>query len=180
MTSRSAAPDVRSSAPPLLTALVPAPERVVVRLTGDADVATSPLIAEALTDAAALGVPLVVVDVAAVRFWDVSGLHVLAAFTAALAASGRQCRLVGANATTRRLVALADFTHSLQLDGPVRTVGVAAENPERLAGETPAAPTTRERRRFWCGLRRRGSSQQHRPAPSEQDLSRTLRSRRWR
>src|SRR5689334_4712562 len=113
MTSRAAAPSVGTTAPPLLTALVPAPGRVVVRLTGDADVSTSPQVAEALTDAAALGVPLIVVDVAGLRFWDVSGLHVLAAFTAALAPSGRQCRLVGANSSTRRLVALADFTHSL-------------------------------------------------------------------
>ena len=161
--------------PPLLTALVPAPERVVVRLTGDADVSTSPLVAEALTDAAALGLPLIVVDVAGVRFWDVSGLHVLAAFTAALAPSGRQCRLVGANASTRRLVALADFTKSLQLDGPVAAVAVAGEQPAPAHEETPTADTAQPHRRFW--LRRRAGEAERR---QEQDLSRTVGSRRWR
>jgi anti-anti-sigma factor len=167
--------------PPLLTALVPAPERAVVRLTGDADVSTSPLVAEALTDAAALGVPLIVVDLAAVRFWDVSGLHVLAAFTAALASSGRQCRLVGADATTRRLVALADFTHSLQLDGPMVSADVTTEQPTPPSAPEPgaAADTGSRRRRFWCGLRRRGEGAQRRAA-TEQDLSRTVGSRRWR
>lgn len=170
---------MRSTVPPLLTALVPAPERAVVRLTGDADVSTSPLVAEALTDAAALGVPLIVVDVAAVRFWDVSGLHVLAAFTAALASSGRQCRLVGADATTRRLVALADFTHSLQLDGPMVTADVATGQPAAAPENAGSADAGERRRRFWCGLRRRGDDAQRR-GTTEQDLSRTVRSRRWR
>ena len=166
-----------TAVPPLLTALVPAPGRVVVRLTGDADVSTSPQIAEALTAAAALGVPLIVVDVAALRFWDVSGLHVLAAFTAALAPGGRQCRLVGANASTRRLVALADFTHSLQLDGPVPVADVAPEPARDSAPATDAAPT---RRRFWCGLRRRSDAGTDSPAADGQDVSRTVDSHRWR
>lgn len=171
---------MRSTVPPLQTALVPAPERAVVRLTGDADVSTSPLVAEALTDAAALGVPLIVVDVAAVRFWDVSGLHVLAAFTAALASSGRQCRLVGADATTRRLVAIADFTHSLQLDGPTVTADVAGQPaPAPAQEDTGSSDAGERRRRFWCGLRRRGDGAQRRATP-EQDLSRTVGSRRWR
>lgn len=102
-------------APPLLTALVPGTDRVVVRLLGEADIASSPRIAEALSAAAAHGAPLVVVDVAGVRFWDVSGLHALATFTREMATSGRQVQVVGATARTRRLVGLADFTHALRL-----------------------------------------------------------------
>lgn len=110
--------EVRTTVPPLLTALVLAPERVVVRLTGDADVSTAPLIRRVLGEAAGTGVPLVVVDLTAARFWDVSGLHELAACTSALAADDRQCRLVGASRATRRLITLADLTGSLRLDGP--------------------------------------------------------------
>ncbi len=168
-----------TAVPPLLTALVPAPGRVVVRLTGDADVSTSPKVADALTEAAALGLPLIVVDVAGLRFWDVSGLHVLAAFTAALAPSGRHCRLVGANASTRRLVALADFTNSLQLDGPVGGADDASE-PTAAPEGTPTADAALPRRRFWCGLRRRGGAGPQGPAAAGQDLSRTVDSHRWR
>jgi anti-anti-sigma factor len=62
----------------------------------------------------------VIVDVAGVRFWDCSGLHALADLTAELAPAGRQVRLVGAGAQTRRLIAMADFSAVLELDGPVR------------------------------------------------------------
>jgi anti-anti-sigma regulatory factor len=56
--------------PQLNAALVPAPDQVVVRLAGDADLSTAPTIAEALTRAAGLGTRQVVVDVAGAHFWD--------------------------------------------------------------------------------------------------------------
>ena len=105
--------------PLLNVALVPAPDQVVVRLTGESDLSTEGLLADALTQAAGLGTDSVVVDVAAVKFWDCSGLHALADFTADLARAGRQCRIVGATAATRRLVVLAGFALALTLDGPV-------------------------------------------------------------
>ena len=104
---------------PLLTAaLVPAPYQVVVRLTGDADLSTAPVVTQALSQAAGLGTPHVVVDVAAARFWDVSAVHALVAFTAELAAAGRACRIVGALRATRRLISAAQLTDRLHLDGP--------------------------------------------------------------
>jgi anti-anti-sigma factor len=105
--------------PQLNVVLVPAPDRVVARITGDADLCTSPLIADALAEAGRLGTQQVVVDVAAARFWDCSGLHALSAFTAQLGASGRSCRIVGAPASTRRLIELADIADRLDLDGAV-------------------------------------------------------------
>jgi len=105
--------------PLLNVALVPAPDLVVVRLTGESDLSTAGQLTDALTQAAGLGTDAVVVDVAAVRFWDCSGLHALADFTADLATAGRQCRIVGATAATRRLVVLAGFAPALALDGPV-------------------------------------------------------------
>jgi anti-anti-sigma factor len=103
----------------LNVALVPGPDQVVVRFTGEADLATSPVISDTLGAAAALGTRQVVVDVATTKFWDVSGLHALVAFTAELTAADRSCRIVGASADTRRLIALARLGDRLVLDGPV-------------------------------------------------------------
>ncbi len=105
--------------PHLQTAVVPAPGQVVVRLTGEADVSTTPRLTTALQQAAAVGHGAVVVDVAGVRFRDCSGLQALAAFTDALVPAGRGCRIVGAPATTRRLVRSAGLGERLELDGPV-------------------------------------------------------------
>ena len=103
----------------LNVALVPGPDQVVVRFTGEADLSTSPVITEALGRAALLGTRQVVVDVATTKFWDVSGLHALVAFTAELLAEGRSCRVVGALADTRRLIGLAALGEHLALDGPL-------------------------------------------------------------
>jgi anti-anti-sigma factor len=105
--------------PPLNVALVPGPDQVVVRLTGDADLSTVPLVSDALIQGAGLGTRQVVVDVAGARFWDCSGLRTLAEFTENLATAGRSCRIVGALPATRRLIGLADLGDRLELDGPV-------------------------------------------------------------
>jgi anti-anti-sigma factor len=120
---------------PLLTAvLVRASDQVVVRLRGEADLSTVGLLADALLRAAGCGTSRVVVDVAGATFWDCSGLHTLADFTAGLARAGRQCRIVAATRATRRLIALADFAPLLVLDGPLHDPGVAR------AAESTAPP----------------------------------------
>ena len=106
--------------PLLNVALVPAPDQVVVRLTGEADLSSAPQLSDALAQAGALGTRQVVVDLAAVRFWDLSGLYALIEFTADLAAEGRSCRIVAAPAPTRRLITLASLGDELNLDGPLR------------------------------------------------------------
>ena len=122
---------------PLLTvALVPAPDRIVVRLIGEADLSTAPLLSDELARAAARGTRSVIVDVSAVRFWDCSGLHALADLTSELVDDGRQVRLVGAGRQTRRLIAMADFSAALELDGPVPLSDLARGQP----GRAPAAP----------------------------------------
>src|SRR5204862_488250 len=78
-----------------------------------------------------------VVDLAAARFWDCSGLHALAAFTGDLAAAGRSCRIVGALTDTRRLIGLAYLTHRLVLDGAVPT------RPAHRAQPRQGAPVRR-------------------------------------
>ncbi|MET0764353.1 MAG: STAS domain-containing protein [Blastococcus sp.] len=105
----------------MTVALVPAPDQVVVRLIGDADLSTGGLLTDALHRAEGHGTRVVVVDVARARFWDCSGLHALADLTERLRAGDRECRIVGATAATRRLIALADFSTAIELDGPLAT-----------------------------------------------------------
>src|SRR3954470_3680296 len=123
--------------PLLNVALVPAPDQVVVRLTGDADLSTVPLLSDALSQAAGLGTRDLVVDVAAARFWDSSALRALATVSAELCGAGRGCRIVGAGPTTRRLIRAADLTEVLELDGPI----------VELAAQEPAVPQPRPVRR---------------------------------
>jgi anti-anti-sigma factor len=129
--------------PPLNVALVPAPDQVVVRLTGDADLSTAPLMRDALTQGAGLGTRQVVVDVATAHFWDCSGLHELAAFTGELAAAGRSCRIVGALRDTRRLIVLADLGDSLVLDGPVTATAATTRPAPSSPAVRPGAPARR-------------------------------------
>jgi len=105
--------------PQLTVAVVPAPDQVVVRLTGDADLSTAPLVADALVQAARLCTRQVIVDLAGARFWDASGLRTLADFTRELAADGRACRIVGALPGMRRLIGMAGLAGYLLLDGPL-------------------------------------------------------------
>jgi anti-anti-sigma factor len=122
--------------PQLTVALVPAPDRIVVRLTGETDLSTAPLLIDELVRAAAQGTRAVIVDVSGVRFWDCSGLHALADLTAQLRTAGRQCRIVGAGPATRRLIGMADFTAALELDGPVQL----SDRPRRQPSPPRTAP----------------------------------------
>jgi anti-anti-sigma factor len=124
--------------PLLNVALVPAPDQVVVRVTGEADLSSAPLLSDALAQAASLGTRHVVVDVARAQFWDLSGMYALTQFTADLAARGRSCRVVGAPAATRRLIALADLGDALNLDGSVRELPARTTAPVEAPPAVPA------------------------------------------
>ncbi len=122
---------------PLLTvALVPAPDQVVIRLVGETDLSSAAHLGDALAQARRLATPRIVVDVSAVRFWDLSGLYALVELTADLAAEGRSCRIVGAPAQTRRLIELASLGWGLDLDGPVRSLP-STERPAIPAARPP-------------------------------------------
>ena len=125
--------------PQLTVALVPAPDQVVVRMAGEADLSTDAQLRESLDRAAAYGTRCVVVDVSLARFWDCSGLHALADVTARLRAADRQCRIVGATAPARQLIAMAAFTGALDLDGPVDAVAAALVRPRRRRASGYAA-----------------------------------------
>ncbi len=130
----------------LSVAVVPAPAQVVVRLTGDAGLATLPRLTSALTGAAGHGTGSVVVDVAGARFADGTALHALAGFSDTLAAAGRRCRVVGAPAAVRRQVAEAGLAGRLELDGPLSGQDPVRPRSPRADGEPAAAwvPPMRE------------------------------------
>jgi anti-anti-sigma factor len=133
----------------LSVAVVPAPGQVVVRITGDAGRVTLPRLAAGLTRAAEHGTASVVVDVAGARFIDGVALRTLAGFSDTLTAGGRQCRVVGAPAVTRRLVAEAGLAGVLELDGPLTGADPVPPRPRPVA-EPPAAdgqPPAREEAR---------------------------------
>ena len=125
--------------PQLTVALVPAPDQVVVRLTGEGDLSTAAFLTDALARAVGHGTRCVVVDVSRACFWDCSGLHALADAAARLRADGRQCRIVGATAATRRLIAMAGFTGALELDGPVAAAAPEPVRPRRRPASGHAA-----------------------------------------
>ena len=119
---------------PLLNAtLVPGPDQVVVRFTGDADLSTAPFVADVLAQAGGVGTRQVVVDLGSARFWDCSGLHAIAGFTKELAMADRACRIVGAQPHTRRLIGMANLAADLELDGvattPVRSAAPVVSEP---------------------------------------------------
>jgi anti-anti-sigma factor len=132
--------------PQLNATLVPAPEQVVLRLTGDVDLSTASVVAEALRQAAAAGTPQVVVDLGSARFWDCSGLHELVTFTRDLDSAGRSCRIVAAQPATRRLIGMANLASQLHLDG-IRTApsdrpASSARKPGRRTRRAAASVTS--------------------------------------
>jgi anti-anti-sigma factor len=129
--------------PLLSTTLVPGPDQVVVRLSGEVDLSTAPQLHDALLRSADAGAARVVVDVARAVFWDCSGLHELARFTEDLARDGRHCRIVRATPATRRLIGLANYAPLLRLDGPLDDPNIALAAEERLPG-LPARPPRAE------------------------------------
>jgi anti-anti-sigma factor len=151
-----AAPEPPGDAVPQLTvALVPAPDQVVVRLTGEGDLSTAALLTHALDRAAGHGTRCVVVDVSRACFWDCSGLHALADAAARLQADGRQCRIVGATAATRRLIAMAALAGALELDGPVVAAAAEPVRPRRRPASGHAATVRAQPAEEALGGRRR-------------------------
>ncbi|MGY1820769.1 STAS domain-containing protein [Geodermatophilus sp. SYSU D00079] len=163
--------------PHLQVALVPAPYQVVVRVTGDAEASTVDRLTDALRRAAGLGTGRVVVDVAGTRFSDCSGLHALTVFTDTLALAGRQCRVVGAPADTRRLVRDAGLADRLELDGPLDGEDPVRTGPaHRPPGALPAEPAA-GRRAVALRLGRTARRSEDRPVRRR---TRTAALRRWR
>ena len=95
-----------------VTVCVAAPDSVVVRLIGEADLSTTPQLDRVLRSAAAAAGD-VEIDLADVRFYDSASLGALSAFDSAQRAAGRRCRFVGVPPRTRRLLELTGRTDLL-------------------------------------------------------------------
>jgi anti-sigma B factor antagonist len=80
---------------------------ISLRLVGDIDLATRPLLAEAIEKAiCADGVKHIVLDLAAVPFMDCSGLSTLIAGRAEAERRGRDLRLVNAQGIVLRVLSM--------------------------------------------------------------------------
>jgi anti-anti-sigma factor len=88
---------------------------VTVRVSGDLDVASAPLVEDALVAHATRRDP-VRVNLSAVSFCDCAGLSALLASDRALRAAGRRLRFVCLSAPVRRLLVLTRMDHVLALD----------------------------------------------------------------
>jgi anti-anti-sigma factor len=100
-------------------------ERVVVTVEGELDVASAGVVAAALAAAERTGCPTVVVDVARLRFLDLSGARVLLAAAEGLQVDGR-------------VLLLRRPTHAVTL--LLDAAGLAGALPVAGGGEADVAP----------------------------------------
>jgi anti-anti-sigma factor len=81
---------------------------LLLRLTGELDAATAPMLGTVVNDLVKPGLSDVIVDVGGLRFVDVVGLRSLVEACQASAAVGATFRLCGVDGFTRRLIQLAN------------------------------------------------------------------------
>ena len=77
-----------------------------VRLDGELDIHTAPGVAEAIADAHDGGAATVVVDAAALRFCDSSGIQVLVQARERLSAAGGALRVEGVHGSVEKVLAV--------------------------------------------------------------------------
>lgn len=91
-----------------------APEHVVVRPTGEIDIATGPVLeakVEALVEA---GVRQCAIDLSGVEFIDSAGLQMVLAARSALRRVGGEVSLLGASPSVERILDISGMTALLQ------------------------------------------------------------------
>ncbi|MFF1556391.1 STAS domain-containing protein [Streptomyces sp. NPDC058279] len=112
--------------------------RVTVAVAGEIDVATAPLLAEALHEALSDGATRVEADFSEVSFCDCSGLNVLLRAERDARAGGRTLRVAGVRSPqVRRLLEMTGTTSMIRAE---ETGAGAAPRPDPPAGPTPASP----------------------------------------
>ena len=117
---------------------------VVVRVYGDVDAITVPLLETALLTELDARPKLLVVDLAGVTWFGVSGLITLVDVQEVAAATGVSVRIAGAAPSVRRLVELAGLTERFTRGSPAvradRSSRVQDDRgPAVLNNDTPAA-----------------------------------------
>ncbi|MEU6892477.1 STAS domain-containing protein [Streptomyces sp. NPDC046557] len=111
--------------------------RITVAVTGEIDIATAPLLAEALTEALADGATRIEADFSDVSFCDCSGLNVLLRAERDARAGGRTLRV--ARVRSPQVRRLLEMTGTTTITAEEPTSG-ATPGPEPPAGPMPASP----------------------------------------
>jgi anti-sigma B factor antagonist len=92
----------------------------VVRIAGEVDIQTSPLLDEHLRRVLGEGVSSLVVDLGAVSFLDSTGLSVLIASLKRCEAAGGTLRVVSAEPNVRRVFEVTGLTDVFHMEDPGR------------------------------------------------------------
>ena len=102
---------------PFAIAVAGPPDRPVVQVAGEIDVATAPELRQELTRLAGGGAGAIEVDLDGVSFLDSSGLGVLlGAHKRLVAAGGQGIRITGARDTVRRVLEITGLDATFALD----------------------------------------------------------------
>ncbi len=117
---------------------------VVVRISGELDVATSPLLASVLACAAAGGAGAVVVDLSDVTFVDTRSVGVIAAAYERLGFCSVGLTIRAPSPVARRLLELVGLTRLIEHEGPSgpspRSGIPGAESPIDVTVRAPGLP----------------------------------------
>ncbi len=101
---------------PFNVTLVEQAEGVVVRVSGDVDIVTAPVLQRHLDSAIAAGRPTVVIDLSETTFLDARGVGVLVAARKHIARNGGRLVLRKPPALVRRVLELADQLDRVEID----------------------------------------------------------------
>ncbi len=101
-------------------------DRCVVRLAGDLDLCSAGLLEENLTALLDSGCRDITVDLSRLAFCDCAGLSALIGARLALGREGGDLTLAGATGQVRRIIELAGFLETCDIDGVPPSAGRAA------------------------------------------------------
>lgn len=103
-----------SSVPRLRVEAQPAPDRVVLTLRGELDLAAAPLLAAEIERAEGAERPIVVLDLAELEFIDSTGLRVILAARERAVECGREFAVTPGTPQVRRLFEIAGVSEHLK------------------------------------------------------------------
>ena len=101
---------------PLLISSGATGDELVIRLVGELDPHTSPLLEQEIDEGLGSGVKRLVLDMSELRFIDSSGLRVLIKAHTALGDAGKALVLRAPNETARRLFEITDLVEHFEIE----------------------------------------------------------------
>lgn len=91
------------------------PDRVIVALEGELDMASAPLLQSTLEDRALASLPLLVLDLGQLQFIDSTGLRVVLAVRKLCAQRGQQLAVTRGSAQVERLLSVTGVAEHLRV-----------------------------------------------------------------